>query len=388
MLGSFVYYNPVKIYFGEGALRFLEEELGNYGPVVQMTYGMGSIKKSGLYDKVVGILDRCGKTVVEDGGVMSNPTKERMMQGVRLARREHPDLLLAVGAGSVIDYTKAVARSVFCEEDPWECYWLGRKPIECSVIPVGSVLTMAGTGSEMDDDAVIMDPETMEKRSHVPGEKGLARFAVMDPVLTYSAPLRQMKAGIFDIMSHIMEQYFSGKDICTSDYVMEGLMRSLISASLRAVQDPCDYGARSDLMWISTWATNSFVEKGKPTDWQVHMIGHAISACTDATHGMTLSAVSLPYYRMLLPHVEWKFAAFARAVWDVTDAGLSDRERAEEGLRRMEAWMREIGVSLHLTELGVDAGNLEDIADHTLLKKNGYLPLSREKVLEILKRSL
>lgn len=388
MLGNFVYYNPTVLYFGRGALSALALELPNYGPKVQLIYGGGSIKKNGIYDQVTALLREAGKEIVEDPGVMPNPTTDKLYEGCRIARAHNVDLLLAVGGGSCCDYAKGVAVSAWCEEDPWEKYYVRREPPDNRVIPVGCVLTMVGTGSEMNSGSVITNPVTKRKAGPEFGEAAYPKFSILDPVFTYSLPKYQMTAGIFDIMSHILEQYLTDLDDCTSDYIMEGLMRSLIHSSRVAIRDPYDYQARSNLMWTATWALNTLVEKGKTTDWMVHKLGQSVSAFTDATHGMTLSAVSLPYYRRMLPHGLPRFKRFAEVVWEVRPEGKTDEAVALAGLAAMEAWMKELGVALHLRELGVTEEMIEGIADGATILKGGYKVLTRQEVSEILRESM
>lgn len=393
MLGNFTYQNPTKLIFGTDAMAMLADELKQYGPVVQLVYGGGSIKKNGIYDQVIAALEAAGKTVVEDGGVMPNPTVEKLYEGVRIARENHVDFILAVGGGSCIDYAKGVAVSVNLPEDvdPWQKYWVDfdEPAADLDIIPVGSVLTMVGTGSEMNCGSVITNHETRMKVGHVfANEQVFPKFAVLDPEFTYTLPKYQMVAGIFDIMNHITEQYFSGEDDNTSDYLSEGLMRSLVRASRIAVEDPRDYEARSNIMWCATWALNTLVACGKTTDWEVHMLGQAVGAHTDATHGMTLAAVALPYYRLIMPYGTAKFARFAVNVWGIDPEGKSDEELASAGLDAMETWMREIGCVMTTGELGVTEGMLEGIADSTLIMQGGYHVLTREEVIEILRASL
>ena len=388
MLGNFTYDNPTRLHFGPDALERLRDELPAFGPVVQLAYGGGSIKETGLYDQVVALLKECGKTVVDDGGVMPNPTAERLLEGRDRARENDVDFILAVGGGSVADYAKAVSVSVHCDEDPWERYYLRFEEVECDVVPVGCVLTMAGTGSEMNGGAVITNRGQKLKIGHVFGPEAYPKFAILNPELTFTVPKRQMVAGVFDVMSHVMEQYFSGEDDNVSDYLMEGLMRSLVASSRAAVADPRDYEARSNIMWAATWALNTLVAMGKSTDWEVHMIGQAVGAYTDATHGMTLSAVSPAYYRLVAPYGLPKFARFARTVWDVEGDGRADEELAEAGIAALEAWAREIGCVMRLSELGVDEGMLDGIAEATLPMEGGYHPLSRDEVVEVLRASL
>ena len=197
-----------------------------------------------------------------------------------------------------------------------------------------------------------------------------------------------MLAGIYDIMNHIMEQYFSGDDDCASDYIMEGLMRSVVNSSRIAAKDPQNYEARSNLMWDATWALNTFVAKGKSTDWEIHMLGQAISAHTDATHGMTLAAVTLPYYKHIMKFGQPKFVKFAENVWNVNSEGKTDEEVALLGLDELENWMREIGLVMNITELGCDESMLEGLADSTFIMQGGYHVLDRDEVIEIFRESL
>ena len=252
MLGSFVYHNPTKLFFGENAIEYLNGELPKYGKVVQLIYGGGSIKKNGVYDAVVRILKANGKTIVEDGGVMPNPTVEKLKEGVRIARENKVDLLLAVGGGSCCDYAKAVSVSVYTDEDPWEKYFVRFEEPTCEIVPVGCILTMAGTGSEMNGGSVITNHAQKLKIGHVFGDEVMPKFSVLDPTYTFSLPKRQMIAGIYDIFNHICEQYFSGEDDNVSDSIAEGLMRSVVKNSLAAVANPENYEARSNIMWAAT----------------------------------------------------------------------------------------------------------------------------------------
>ena len=388
MLGNFTYHNPTRLHFGPEALDQLARELANYGPRVQLIYGGGSIKKSGLYDQVVAILKQAGKEIFEDGGVMPNPTVEKLYEGCRIAKENNVDLLLAVGGGSCCDYAKGVAVSAWCDEDPWKKYYLRMEEPDNRILPVGCVLTMVGTGSEMNGGSVITNHQEKLKIGHVFGPEVYPKFSILNPNYTLTLPKYQMVAGIYDIMNHITEQYFSDTDDCTSDYLMEGLMRSLIHSSRAAVQDSQNYEARSNIMWIATWALNTLVAQGKTTDWMVHMIGQSVGAYTDATHGMTLSAVSLPYYRHILPYGVHQFKKFAVNVWGINPAGKSDQETAQAGLDAMETWMKELGLALTLTELGVTEDMLPGIVQGTFVMKGGYHVLDQQEILDILKASL
>lgn len=389
MLGNFSYCNPTKLYFGKDALDYLGGELNKYGKNVVLVYGGGSIKKNGIYDAVMKILKDCDKNVAEISGVMPNPTVDKLYEGVEIARKHNADLLLAVGGGSVCDYSKAVSVSVHCDEDPWQKYYVRFEEPDCEIVPVGCVLTMAGTGSEMNAGAVITNPHTHQKIGHVfADEKVMPRFSILNPVYTMTLPHYQMVAGIYDIFNHICEQYFSGDDVNVSDYLSEALMRSVVDASRVANKDPQNYEARSNIMWAATWALNTLVSRGKTTDWMVHMLGQAVGAYTNATHGMTLAAVSLPYYRHIMPYGLQKFKQFAVNVWGVNPDGKTDEQVANEGLEAMESWMKELGLVMNITELGANADMIEGIADATLVMNGGYKVLTRDEIVEIFKECL
>ena len=388
MLGEFSYCNPTRLYFGKEALGGLKEELPKYGKNVLLVYGGGSIRKNGIYDSVLAVLKECGKNVFEDGGVMPNPTTEKLYEGIERAKKANAEFILAVGGGSVCDYAKALSVSIHCKEEPWDKYWLRFEEPDCEVVPVGCVLTMVGTGSEMNGGSVITNHAQKLKIGHVFGTDVYPKFAILNPEYTFTLPHYQMVAGFFDIMSHIMEQYFSGEDDNTSDYISEGLMRSLIHSSRIAVKDPKNYEARSNIMWTATWALNTLVAAGKTTDWEVHMLGQAVGANTDATHGMTLSAVSLPYYKHIMPYGLAKFKRFAVNVWGVDAAGKSDEQVANEGLAAMEAWMKELGLAMNISQLGASEEMIPGLVKSTLVMEGGYKVLTQEEIAEIFRASL
>lgn len=388
MLGNFTYANPTALHFGKDAMTHLKNELEKYGDNVLLCYGGGSIKKNGIYTQVLDALNATGKSVTEVSGVMPNPTVEKLYEGAELARSCKADLILAVGGGSVCDYAKAVSVSVNCEEDPWEKYYIRFEEPTCEIIPVGCVLTMVGTGSEMNGGAVITNHAQKLKIGHVFGTEVFPKFSILNPEFTFTLPKYQMVSGIYDIFNHICEQYFSGEDDNTSDYIAEALMRSLIHASRIAVDNPMDYEARSNIMWTATWALNTLIAQGKSTDWMVHMLGQAVGANTDATHGMTLAAVSLPYYRFIMPYGLKKFRRFAVNVWDVDAAGKTDETIAGEGLDAMEGWMQELGVVMNIRDLGATEEMLEELVKSTLIMDGGYKKLTHEEVMEVFRNSL
>lgn len=388
MLGDFTYSNPTRVHFGKNALDKLSEELQHYGPKVMLTYGGGSIKRNGIYEKVVSVLRAAGKTIVEDGGVMSNPDIEKVLEGAALARRENVDLILAVGGGSTSDYSKAVAASAWQEHDVWTYYFKEHHAPDCRWIPVGVVLTMAGTGSEMNKGSVISSHKEELKLFDYFNNPD---FAILNPEFTYSVPQYQMVAGIYDIMSHILEQYLSGTDDNTSDYIAEGLMRSLIVSSRKALKNPEDYEARSNIMWTATWALNDLIRLGKAGDWEVHMLGQGLAAVTNATHGHTLAAVTDAYYRLVIDksaEAQARFRRLAVNVWGVSAEGKDDKQVALEGLETMETWMRELGLSMKISQCGGREEDLEKYADATYLNTTGYYPLTREEVIAVFRSSL
>ncbi len=402
MLGNFTFHNPTKLHFGEDSLSKLSEELKNYGKKVMLCYGGGSIKRNGIYDQVMAELKKAGCEVVEIAGVMPNPTIEKVLEGAHTARKENVDFILGVGGGSTIDYCKilgvgggstidyckAVAGSAWYDGDPWEYYFKNWQPMTCRWIPVGCVLTMAGTGSEMDSCSVISSHSENRKLFY---NFRNPDFAILNPRFTFTVPKYQMVAGIYDIMSHILEQYLSGTDDNTSDYIAEGLMRSLIVSSSKAIVNPEDYEARSNIMWTATWALNTLIDRAKATDWMVHMLGQAVAAFTDATHGHTLAAVSGAYYRLLIsksPDAVQKFKRLAMNVWGVSAEGQTDEQIAMEGLETMEQWMRELGLAMNITDCGAKPEQIEGMADACPICQGGYYILNRDEVVQVLKNSL
>lgn len=391
MKGNFIYSNPTKIYFGDEAQKHLEEAVRPYGKRLLLVYGGGSIKRNGVYDDVVTALQKAGKQVIELSGVMPNPTLDKLEEGRKTARENDVDFILAVGGGSVVDYTKAVGVSAWYEGDAWDNFWvnLNEPSPEQKLIPVGAVLTMAGTGSEMNGGTVITNTAVKMKLTKVFGDRVMPKFAIMNPRYTFSLPHYQMVAGIYDTFSHIMEQYFSDpEDDSTSDYIAEGLMRSVIASSRVAVKDPLNYEARSNLMWAATWALNTLIGRGKKQDWMPHMIGKAISAHTDATHGMTLSGIASAYYNYVMDAGIPRFVSFAKNVWNVSTEGKTERQIAAEGIDALCDWIKEIGAVSNITEFGVTEELIPAIAASTLLNGGGFKPLSHSDVSEILRQSL
>lgn len=381
---DFTYYNPTKIYFGRNALDNLSEELANYGETVLLVYGKASIKKIGLYDKVLQILKACGKRVVELSGIKSNPTYAQLLEGARLVRENSADLILAVGGGSVIDCAKGISVSAYCEGDPWQRYWVDGEAVSNRIVPVASILTMAGTGSEMNGGSVITNEEKLLKNGRVFGTEVYPKFSILNPEYTFSVPKYQMASGVFDIMSHLMEQYFSGDDENTTDFVIEGLLSALISSTEKALKNPTDYEARSNIMWCATLALNTVSGLSKTQDWEVHMIEHQVGAYTDCAHGVGLAIVSIPYYRYIYRYGIDKFVRFAKRVWGVDTTEMTKEAAALAGIDRLAEFIRTLAIPTTLREVGATEEMLPLIAKSTI-PGGGYKQLGADEILEILK---
>lgn len=382
---DFSYYNPTTIHFGKDSLSKLNDELPNFGETVLLVYGRNAIKSNGIYDKVMASLSAAGKKVVELSGVMPNPTYDKMMEGVELVREHNVDLILAVGGGSVVDCAKGISVSAYCEgEDPFQKYWIEWQDIANDVVPVASILTMVGTGSEMNGGSVITHEETKNKAGRVFPPAAYPKFSILNPEYTFTVSQYQMVSGVFDTMSHLMEQYFSDQGANTTDYVIESLLKSSIDNLRVALKTPDDYEARSNIMWNATLALNTITGLSKTQDWQVHMIEHQLGAYTDCAHGMGLAAVSLPYYRLIYKFGLDKFVRFATEVWGVSAEGKTKEQIALEGIDALEAFTKECGIVTSLEELGATKEMLPKIAESTIIIGNGYKKLTSEDVLNIL----
>ena len=385
MLYDFTYQNPTRIHFGKKAINKLAGELREYGKNILLVYGKASIKKICLYDQVMNILQAEGKTVVELAGINANPRYTQLLEGARLVREHDIDLILAVGGGSVIDCAKGIACAAYAEGDVWQRYYVNQEPVTNRVIPVGSILTMAGTGSEMNSGSVITNEAENLKIGRVyPLALVTPRFSILNPEYTYSVPKYQMISGIFDVFSHLMEQYFSGDDDCTNDYLLEGLMLSLISASRKAIINQEDYEARSNIMWCATMGLNKILGLSKTQDWEVHMIEHQLGAYTDCAHGIGLAIISPAYYRYIYRDGLHRFVRYAKHIWGVEDKGQGDEAIALEGINRLEAFIAELGIPATLREVGATEEMLPLIANSTALG-GGYKQLNAEDILAILK---
>lgn len=381
---DFCYYNPTKIYFGKEALGNLSGELANYGKNILLIYGKNSVKKSGLYDEVIKILKAADKNVTELSGIKSNPSYSQLLKGASLVKKNDVDLILAVGGGSVIDCAKGISVSAYCEGDPWQKYWVDFEPVTNKIVPVASILTMAGTGSEMNGGSVITNEEKMLKNGRVFPANVNPKFSILNPEYTFTVPKYQMASGIFDTMSHLMEQYFSGDDDNTTDYILEGVMRSLIVSAKTAMENPTDYESRSNIMWCATIGLNTITGLSKMQDWEVHMIEHQIGAYTDCAHGAGLAAVSVPYYKYIMNDGIDKFVRFAKNVWDIDINSMTKEQAALAGLEKLDEFISLLELPKTLKELGASEEMLPKIANSTVLG-GGYKQMTADDILNVLK---
>ncbi|MCQ2286661.1 MAG: iron-containing alcohol dehydrogenase [Bacteroidales bacterium] len=382
---DFTFQNPTRIHFGKNAISHLSEELQQFGTNVLLLYGKNSIKQIGLYDKVIEILKASNKQVTELAGINANPRYSQILDGIRLVREKKIDLILAVGGGSVIDCAKGISASAYCVGDPWTRYWEKNEEVTNTIVPVGTILTMAGTASEMNSGSVVTNEDKKLKIGRVfPLEQLAPKFSILNPEFTYSVPKYQMVSGIFDIFSHLLEQYFSGDDDCVSDYLLEGEMLALISAARKAIVNPNDYEARSNIMWCSTMALNKILGVSKKQDWEVHMIEHQLSAYTDCAHGIGLAIISVPYYKFIYKYGLPRFVRFARNVWHVSTDNKTDEQIALEGLQCLSDFIAELGIPKRLRDVGTTENMLPLIAESTI-KCGGYYVPSTNDVLKILK---
>lgn len=382
---NFVFENATKVYFGEGCVReYLDCLAKKHGAKVLLAYGGGSIKKNGIYDEVVSILQGAGKEIVEFSGIMANPTYAKVLEGAKLAKDNQVDWILGVGGGSVMDCCKAVSMAAVSKKDIWDEYWAKPGVIDFDPMPLGVIVTVAGTGSECNGGAVITN-EALKIKTGRDYPKCNPEFALMDPTYTYSVPVKQMVSGSFDTLSHIMEIYFSETDEDNvSDDISEALMRSTIRNLRAALQNPGDYTARSNLFWDSTMAENRIIKLGKQCDFECHQMEHQLGAYTDCNHGCGLAVLHPVYYRHIYKDGLKKFVRFAENVWQIPRNGQSDEELARAGVEALADFIKEIGLPTTLRELGVDeTTDLKAIADSCNLAPGSYKKMTHEEILDI-----
>ncbi len=383
-MNNFIFQNATKVYFGKGCVQeYLTCLTGSYSTVM-LAYGGGSIKKNGIYGEVVGILEKAGKTVVEFPGIMANPTYQKVLEGAALAKEVHADMILGIGGGSVMDCCKAISLAARYDGDIWEDFWARPGIIQTEPLPLGVIVTVAGTGSECNGGAVITNTEKKIKTGR-DYPKLNPKFALMDPTYTYSVPQKQMVSGGFDILSHIMETYFSEpNEDNVSDDLMEALMKSVIRNLRIAIKNPTDYTARSNLMWDSTMAENRIIKMGKKCDFECHNMEHQLGAYTDCNHGCGLAVLHPVYYRHIYREGLPKFVRFAENVWGIVRDGKSDEELAAAGIDALAKFIQEIGLPTTLKELGVsNRSELQEIAGSCGISAGSYKKMTKEEILEI-----
>ena len=384
-MNTFNYQYPVRQHFGKGcAESAIKEEIQNVGKRIMLAYGGGSIKRSGLYDKVRSWLEECGKEVVDFGGIMPNPTYRKVQEGASVVRSEHIDFILAVGGGSVIDCCKIISSQACMDEDAWDA-WYTHHRLPTKFIPIGAVVTASGTGAEQNNGAVITNEEKHLKQ---PLFGVYHTFAVLDSDLTKTVPMRQVVSGAFDTLSHCMETYM-GKPQSTnlSDEINETVMRSVVKNLRALIANPDDDFARGELMWASAMAENGILKLGKQTDFQCHMIEHAVGAYTDCNHGQGLAVIHPALYRHLLADGKQKLARMAKEVWGVEGDTLE--ATAAKGIDALEAFVKEIGLPTRWSEMGIaDEQVLRAAADTCLITPGCCRQMSRDEIFEVLKECM
>jgi len=387
-MNNFIFENATKTYFGRGCVKeYLKCNLKQYGDNVMLAYGGGSIKKNGIYEQITTLLKCAKKNIIEFSGIMSNPTYKKVMEGAWLAKENGVDLILGIGGGSVMDCCKAVSLVAAYDGDAWNDFWANNGCIYFDPIPLGVIVTVAGTGSEMNGGAVITNEEKKIKTGR-DYPKCNPKFALMDPEYTFSVSKLQTASGGFDTLSHIMEIYFSVPDEDNvSDNISEALMKSVIKNLPKALDNPNDYEARSNLMWASTMAENRIIKLGKQTDFQCHQIEHQMGAYTNCNHGCGLAVIHPAYYRHIYKYGLEKFKRFALNVWKVSADGKTDEEIALEGIGCLEKFIKGIGLPHTLRELEItDEKTILDIALSTNLSLGSYKEMEKKDIIEILNK--
>ncbi len=381
-MNNFIFENKTRVYFGKGGVK---EHLGgllrNYGETVMLAYGGGSIKRSGVYDEIMGILHAAGKRVVEFDGIMPNPTYAKVQVGAKLARENHVDLILAVGGGSVSDCCKVISAQANLDEDIWEMQYT-KHTLPTKFIPLGTIVTVFGTGSEMNSGAVITHEEKKIKGALWGAQ---AEFAFLDPSYSLSVPMKQVISGAFDTLSHAMETYFGKpEENNLSDDIGEAVMRSVIRNIRVLLTEPENYEARSELAWASAMAENGILKIGKVADFQAHQIEHQLGAYTNCNHGAGLAVIHPVLYRHICKAGAARFARWARNVWGIVPKD-SDEETALAGVEALAAFIREIGLPTTFAQLGIPADtDLRAIAESTNITAGCCRKLTGDEIYEIL----
>ncbi len=371
---NFVYHNPVKVVFGDTAIESISG-LVPRGKKVMMTYGGGSIKKNGVYDRVMTALST--HDVVEFGGIEANPEYETLLKAAEICCKESVGFLLAVGGGSVLDGTKFISAVVGYSGEAWDL--LSGKARPNVVLPVGSVMTLPATGSEMNGSAVISRREWKEKRALM-SSKLLPKFALLDPVTTISLPRAQRVNGVIDSFAHIMEQYLTfDAGARVSDNISEGLLRVLVEKGKDYVEKPDDIVVAGNVMWASTMALNGIISLGTVTDWSTHTIGHILTAYYGLDHAISLAVVLPGVMQVMREKKKSKLLRYANAVWGITKG--SEEERIDKVIEQTEAFFRELGAKTRISEFGISEDVPTIIAER--MKSIGLLPCGEHRDMDV-----
>ena len=380
-MNNFIYENKTKVFFGKGGVKeYLGSVLKNYGETVMLAYGGGSIKRNGVYDEITGILNAEGKRIVEFSGIMSNPTYAKVQEGAKFAKENNVDLILAVGGGSVSDCCKVIYAQAKLNEDIWEMQTV-KHIFPSEFIPLGTIVTVFGTGSEMNNGAVITNEEKKIKGA-VWGAQ--ADFAFLDPMYTMSVPMKQVISGAFDTLSHAMETYFGKPELNNlSDDINEAIMRGVIKNIRTLLKDNENYETRSELAWASSMAENGILKIGKITDFQCHMLEHQLGAYTNCNHGAGLAVIHPVLYRHIYKSSLDRFARFARNVWNIKNE--NDEEAAFEGINALAEFIKEIGMPTTFAELGISEDtDFRAVANSTVVTPGCCKKLTSDEIYEIL----
>ena len=358
---NFNFYRPTRIIFGRGSEEKVGKETKKYGKKILLHYGQGSIKRTGLYDKVMRSLNKENIEIVELGGVKPNPRLSLVREGIDICKKQNIDFILIVGGGSAIDSAKAIAAGAKYDGDVWDFYAGDKVPVE-KALPLGVVLTIPAAGSEVSPDSVITDEDGWYKR-FTGGEPLISKFSILDPELTFTLSAKQTVIGVSDILAHIYERYFTQvKNTELTDRLAEATMKTVINNTRLVLKDLKDYNARAEIMWSGSIAHNDLLATGKTGDWASHMIEHELSGIYDIPHGEGLAIVFPAWMRFVYKDNILKFAQFAQRVWNV-DTDLNDLEwTAVEGISRVEAFYREIGLPVSLSEIGIGEDKFEEMA--------------------------
>jgi len=388
-MNAFTFYNPTKVFFGQGMASNIHTELEQYGKTVLLTYGGGSIKHNGIYSTIQAELQAAGKNVIEFSGIMSNPRMDKVLEGVSLCKKHNIDFILAVGGGSTIDCSKIIAAATMLDNptDFWDLYMTQRLPVT-KALPLGAVLTMSATGSEMNSRAVITNTDTHQKLG-ARGDALFPKFSILDPTYTYSLPKEQMIYGIVDMLSHLMEQYFSEPDETNlTDDLIEATFKSIMKNAAIAIENPEDYVARSNLMWGATLGLNGIFELGKGMDWTSHQIEHTLSAFYDIPHGAGLAIIHPMMLNYIYKDHLARFVQFAKNIWNIDSTDKTEEELALVGINALRDYFKSIGAPTTLNEVHIPESAIPEMAATTRRFKTTYTDFTITDIENIMRSAL